>query len=290
MKAKVFFKRLGLFSLLVVSTGAAWYFNRPQPNNSVERLFQGVVYRRIAIKEPRPVVLHFIEIDLDGASPRFKVTRGHSERELPYDAHSVSEFLEEAGVQLAINGSFFTPWWSNGILDYYPHTGDPLKTKGISASEGKVFCQPDPNYPALYITKEGSPSFEPQQPVYNAIAGKAMFVKNGRFALEGSRDRFCTQPEPRTAIGLTKDRERMIIMVVDGRQPRYSEGLTLQELAQYAMDLGAHEALAFDGGGSTALVMEDDTGSPKQLNCPIDKRIPGRERPVANHLGIYLER
>jgi hypothetical protein len=290
MKAKVFFKRLGLFSLLVVSSGAAWYFNRPQPDNLVGRPFQGVVYRRIAVEEPRHVVLHFIEIDLDGASPRFKVTDGHRDRELPYDAHSVSEFLEETGVQLAINGSFFTPWWSNGILDYYPHTGDPLKTKGISVSEGKVICRYDPNYPALYISKEGIPSFEPQQPAYNAIAGKAMFVKNGRFSLEGSKDRFCTQPEPRTAIGLTKDRKKMIIMVVDGRQPRYSEGLSLQELAQYAIDLGVDEALAFDGGGSTALVIQDFDNSPKQLNCPIDKRIPGRERPVANHLGIYLER
>lgn len=290
MKAKVFFRRLGLFSLLIVSTGAAWYFNRPQPDNLVERPFKGVTYRRFAVKEPHPVVLHIVEIELDKAGASFKVTEGHSEGELPYDAHSVSEFLEETGVQLAINGSFFTPWWSNGILDYYPHTGDPLKTKGISASQGKVYCAPDPGYPALYVSREGAPSFEPQKPVFNAIAGKALFVRNGKFALEDSKDRFCTQPEPRTAIGLTKDREKMLIMVVDGRQPRYSEGLTLQELARYAIELGVEDALAFDGGGSTALVMQDDDGSPKQLNCPIDKRIPGRERPVANHFGIYLER
>jgi len=33
--------------------------------------------------------------------------------------------------------------------------------------------------------------------------------------------------------------------------------------------------------------MQRRDGRPVQLNSPIDNRIPGRERPVANHLGIY---
>lgn len=45
-----------------------------------------------------------------------------------------------------------------------------------------------------------------------------------------------------------------------------------------------------DGGGSTTLVMEGDNGQPVLLNSPIDSRIPGRERAVANHLGIFASK
>ena len=45
-----------------------------------------------------------------------------------------------------------------------------------------------------------------------------------------------------------------------------------------------------DGGGSSTLVVEGPDGEPRVLNSPIDNYIPGRERPVANHLGILVRR
>jgi hypothetical protein len=44
-----------------------------------------------------------------------------------------------------------------------------------------------------------------------------------------------------------------------------------------------------DGGGSSTLVIEGEDGQPVILNSPIDHYIPGTERPVANHLGIYIK-
>ena len=79
----------------------------------------------------------------------------------------------------------------------------------------------------------------------------------------------------------------MLLVVVDGRQPNYSEGVTLVELTEIVAGYGGDTALNLDGGGSTALIARGRTGQPIQLNSPIDNRIPGRERPVANHLGIY---
>jgi hypothetical protein len=35
---------------------------------------------------------------------------------------------------------------------------------------------------------------------------------------------------------------------------------------------------------------EGDDGEPRVLNSPIDNYIPGRERSVANHLGITVRR
>jgi exopolysaccharide biosynthesis protein len=63
--------------------------------------------------------------------------------------------------------------------------------------------------------------------------------------------------------------------------------VTLAELAEIVIGYGGDTALNLDGGGSTTLVVEGKSGKPVRLNSSIDNRIPGRERPVANHLGIY---
>jgi hypothetical protein len=56
---------------------------------------------------------------------------------------------------------------------------------------------------------------------------------------------------PRAALALTKD--RILAVACDGRADDEA-GLTLSELAQALVDLGAIQALNLDGGGSTSLV------------------------------------
>ena len=74
--------------------------------------------------------------------------------------------------------------------------------------------------------------------------------------------------------------------MVDGRQPKYSEGVTLWELAEITLEAGADIALNLDGGGSSTMVMRGDSGT-NILNAPFHTNIPMRERPVGNHLGIF---
>jgi exopolysaccharide biosynthesis protein len=82
-----------------------------------------------------------------------------------------------------------------------------------------------------------------------------------------------------------------MLFVVDGHQPNYSEGMTLPELAQIVLKHEGYTALNLDGGGSSTLVIEGLDGKPIVLNSPIHGRVPpGRERPVANHLGIFARR
>jgi len=83
---------------------------------------------------------------------------------------------------------------------------------------------------------------------------------------------------PRTAIGIDKD-GNFLLVVVDGRQP-HSRGLTLPEMAQWLLDLGAVDAINLDGGGSTTLVVDN-----KIINSPSD----GTERPVANAVLLMRE-
>ncbi len=84
---------------------------------------------------------------------------------------------------------------------------------------------------------------------------------------------------PRTAMGLTEDRETFILVVVDGRDSPDSLGMYGSELATLMFDLGAWEAFNLDGGGSTAMWLE----GAGYVNQPSD----GSARAVANHWGVY---
>ena len=95
---------------------------------------------------------------------------------------------------------------------------------------------------------------------------------------------------PRTAVGTNRNGRYIYLVVVDGRQTFYSQGATLAELADLMQDLGVAFAMNLDGGGSSAMVIEGADGLPMVLNSPIDNFIPGRERPVANHLGVHIGR
>lgn len=79
---------------------------------------------------------------------------------------------------------------------------------------------------------------------------------------------------PRSAVGV--DRQGQLwFMAADGRDPEYSVGLTLAELASEMQKLGAVEAICLDGGGSTAMTVNGIL-----VNRPSD----GSERRVANAL------
>jgi hypothetical protein len=43
-----------------------------------------------------------------------------------------------------------------------------------------------------------------------------------------------------------------------------------------------------DGGGSSTMVIRDRQGRAVVLNSPIESGVPGKERAVANHLGVFF--
>jgi len=283
-----------LIVLTVISLVAGgvllWHTHRPLPSNTYETLFEGVTYTRDVRHVPRPLVVHIVTVDLNAPGIGLLVTPGRltGNRQLP--ARTTSQFLLEFDLQIAINGDFFTPWRSNSPWDYYPHVGDPVDVFGFASSRGAIYSAGMPGHPTLYISPDNQAQFHaPVGTVYNAISGNGIFLEQGLAQAAGSAPYYDT-PQPRTAIALDGKGRSMLIVVVDGRQPNYSEGVTLAELAELVARYGGNTALNLDGGGSTTLVARGKTGQPVQLNSPIDNRIPGRERPVANHLGIYARR
>ena len=106
------------------------------------------------------------------------------------------------------------------------------------------------------------------------IAGEAA-------TLEGTLSRNAESRHPRTAIGFSRDSSTLFLLTVDGRSEN-SGGMTLIELATVMRELGAWQAMNFDGGGSTTMVVAG-----KVVNQPSDKE---GERAVGNAVLVVLKR
>ncbi|MEU5434297.1 phosphodiester glycosidase family protein [Streptomyces sp. NPDC020719] len=103
-------------------------------------------------------------------------------------------------------------------------------------------------------------------------------VRNGRVSVNAMGDgiiRFgsdhsftydwTNRSNPRSMIGVDGE-GRLMLVVVDGRQAGYSEGLSIARTADLMHQLGAREALNLDGGGSSVMV----TAADGVINRPSD--------------------
>ena len=255
--------------------------NQPEPTQ--RRLFQGITYERIVRQEPRLMVIHVVTIDLKADGIKTLVTPGDPDSSRPLKAETTSEFLSSHELQLAINGDAFTPWYDLGPLGYTPKEGESVKPLGFAASRGTVYAQDSDEQPTLYIYQSNKASINALEgKIFNAISGYELLVWNGD-AVDGLDK---SDVDPRTAVGLNRAGSRLIIIIVDGRQPGYSEGATRAEIAQLLLEQKVYSGINMDGGGSSTLVIAGENGRPEVLNSPVHNGVPGRERPVGNHLGF----
>jgi hypothetical protein len=122
--------------------------------------------------------------------------------------------------------------------------------------------------------------FSPDRGRLTAIVGGwPRVVQDGRSiaaaadSVEGTFPRFSAQRHPRSAIGFSRDSATIYLVAVDGRQET-SDGMSLVELGDFLVSIGVYQGLNFDGGGSTALVLNG-----KLANHPSDAT---GERTVGN--------
>ena len=106
-------------------------------------------------------------------------------------------------------------------------------------------------------------------------------VAGAAATVEGTISRNAEARHPRTAIAYSRDRRILWLYVVDGRSA-VSVGMTLIEMADALKKLGAWDAMNFDGGGSTTMVIGG-----AMVNVPSD---PTGEREVGNALLVLKKR
>jgi MYXO-CTERM domain-containing protein len=248
-----------LFLFVALPAGAVDVWTTP---------FPGV--RLLRRTTPQPVVLWAAVIDSCAPGIRFRVTAPSEGR------RTTSSFGRLVGAQLAINGDFFDH-------DF-----------GLNVGNGQVWSAPDTDHSGNFSVGanrlEMTPDYvvlpRPYPWVTEQLGGRWTLLHDGVPQL-GIDDNgpaaggFVCAPglrHPRTAIGLSRDRRTVILLVADGRSSA-SIGMTCDEMIAVFRELGAHDAMGLDGGGSSTLWT-----SAGLVNRPSDA---SGERVVGDHLAVF---
>lgn len=204
-----------------------------------------------------------------------------------------SEIADRQRWDYAVNGDFFQAISTKDVEGKNTGfvRGKWARPSGPAVTDGACWCHNVTTRPALEITADrhariaavGANADLPAD-VRQAVAGSHVIVRDGA-VVPDLQPKLGTVRHPRTAAGVSRDGTRLILVVVDGRQPTLSVGMTFAELSAELVADGAYTALNLDGGGSTTLVCRDDrTGKLVVANSPSDTK----ERSVADALGITV--
>lgn len=121
-------------------------------------------------------------------------------------------------------------------------------------------------------------ALSPSLPLRGAVGGGPRLVKAGRafvpYDWEGFRPGVYAVRASRTAVGVTP-LGKLVFVTVEGRSRR-DPGMTLRELADLLVRLGARDAMNLDGGGSATMV----------VGGRVVNAAPGRERGVASAIVV----
>lgn len=254
-----------------------------------------VVYQHIVRHHPN-IALHIVTVDLGDPRVAVRVARGglDPDGDGPWTTtlEPTSEIAGREGFDIAVNGDFFR---AQGTRDLEGRNTGYVRGKfatpeGLAMTDGLLWHRPAKPFPYLAITTNHTARFGqgllsdwPDATVCQILAGSHMLVSNGVALTYSSR--FATNRHPRTAAGLDRTGTKLTLLVVDGRQPKLSVGMTLRDLAKEMIRLGCYSALNLDGGGSSTMVYRDPaTHFLKVVNAPSDTK----ERAVADVLGLTV--
>jgi hypothetical protein len=243
--------------------------------------FRGVTLHQRTEKSPRAMKINVLEIDLRAPGIRFRVTPSNGELPGETTLQTTRDFLLEQHAQLAINASFYR------IID--KRYGD---SEGYTASDGDTYSGPSTRpsgSPSLNISRENVAtildhargSAEPSAgELFNTVSGNERIIRHGKNVATDAR------LHPRMAAGISDDGHRLVLVEIDGRQPRISEGATTIEVAEILLQYRVTDAINLDGGGSATMAIADP--SPRILNTPVGVHdIRGSQRKNACNVAIF---
>lgn len=118
--------------------------------------------------------------------------------------------------------------------------------------------------------------------VYHSFSGGSIIVKDGKPA---DFTHNILGHHPRTAMGVSKDGETVVLVTISGRSISY-RGMRQSELAEFMIQLGAYQAINLDGGGSTEMIYRDPYTNNKVIPGYLSD---GGERRLYNGLGVVYD-
>lgn len=222
-----------------------------------------------------PMALFLFKVDLKEKNIAIKPLTPNGK--LTFDMQTIPDMLTTNAFEgykaiAAVNSDFFNM-----------STGEP---RGITVIDGMAVKSVTAATRAYFgITKTGNPIIgnmkvfpDQKNMILHSLGGFHRLIDGGKPVNQTD-----LSIHPRTAVGYTENKE-VYFLVVDGRNPEYSNGLMLSELAEIFYALGIKEAVNLDGGGSTTFVTSNGT-SVMVKNKPSD----GKPRKVANGWAICVK-
>ena len=164
--------------------------------------------------------------------------------------------------------------------DYFDMFGNNHPA-GLCVKGGKIIANADSTRAFFAVTNDGLPVIADffSHPEYRnklrfAVGGLHVLLRDGLPYDLAFCEPFGERAHPRTAVGVCAD-GTVLLLVVDGRIPDYSNGATLADLALLLRAFGAVNALNLDGGGSSiCLIRPDGEEYFKRTNRPADLMRP----------------
>jgi hypothetical protein len=261
------------WTLLVLAAGA-------RAEKSAEQPFRGVTLLRFERTDPRPLRAWAAVIDLTVPGVVVEASPGDGQGPGRFRAAPLPALARRHGYDVCVNASVFRP--------HPALPGQPVTVDGPAVHGGVEIAPARTRRHALCILPDGRAAVleSPLPDVREAVAGFDLppcLVAGKVHGPPGA-------PQPRTAAGVSEDGRRLILLVVDGRQPGVSEGVSLHEVGAWLRELGAHDGINLDGGGSSTFVVRGERGEPEIRNTPVGLGVPGTVRTIGNALGVRAPR
>ncbi|WHY85881.1 phosphodiester glycosidase family protein [Neobacillus novalis] len=261
-------------------TSALGGFNLSSPliqtpiNEYRASLAPGVLEKHYSFEGKDGKKIESFVVDVDVHNPNVSIESGTPNDGTAFGLQPVRQQASAANsenhqVVAAVNADF-----------YNMATGEPL---GIVYKDGQAVKAQNAATHKFFGIKKSGEAVIGDATVYEgmkdqlqeALGGNAILVKNGQIYQTPQTG---ADKEPRTAVGIKGDGD-VFFVVVDGRQEPYSSGISMPDLAQLMIDLGAVTALNLDGGGSSTFTTRELGGDKLEVdNQPSDRT----ERSVAN--------
>lgn len=120
--------------------------------------------------------------------------------------------------------------------------------------------------------------------IQEAVGGRQMLISSGETV--NFTD---TRLEPRTAVGVSRDGDKVYLLIVDGRRDSYSIGAEYALLAKIFHIYNVYDAINLDGGGSSTFLVKDASAPKgfKTRNRPTDNT---GDRKLPNGLAVVRKK
>lgn len=235
--------------------------------------------------EPRPLKTHFLMIDLTSKSLEVRTIAGDDpDGNGPAESQLTSPIalFKKYNAVAAVNANAFDSLSKEKTAHLKWFEGQAVDIHGMVVSEGKTVSPVETRRTVFWIDSDQRPNLG--TPEKGASVAEAVSDWFSPLIVDSMimPDTSYSEKHPRTALGFDNSGKWLLLAVVDGRQPGYSEGVTLYELAKIMQAMGCTQSINLDGGGSSIMLIREPDNTVRTLNRPSD----GAPRPVPVLLAV----